>query len=73
MRFSAEYRWQLSDQPAPRRLVIGPRGGEIGSHLFAGTSWWRPVAPGLTLFDDGGNDARASLPAAPSRFVAFSN
>ena len=25
MRFSAEYRWQLADQPAPRRLVIGPR------------------------------------------------
>ena len=25
MRFSAEYRWQLADQPAPRRVVIGPQ------------------------------------------------
>lgn len=23
MRFSAEYRWQLADQPAPRRMVVG--------------------------------------------------
>jgi hypothetical protein len=71
MRFSAEYRWQLSDQPAPRRLVIGPQGNEIGSRMFSRTSWWRPVAAGLTLFDDGGHDAGPSLPAAPSRFVAF--
>ena len=73
MRFSAEYRWQLADQPAPRRLVIGPRGQEIGSRMFAGTRWWRPVPRGLKLFDDGGVDAPAVLPAPPSRFVAFSN
>src|SRR3984893_841462 len=24
MRFSAEYRWQLGDQPAPRRVILGP-------------------------------------------------
>ncbi len=73
MRFSAEYRWQLADQPAPRRLVIGPFGGEIGARLFAGAPWWRPVGPGLTLFDDGGIDGRRALPAPPSRFVSFSN
>jgi Phytanoyl-CoA dioxygenase (PhyH) len=73
MRFSAEYRWQLADRPAPRRVVIGPYGKEIGSRLFAGTPWWRPVASGLTLFDDGGADGRPALPAPPSRFVPFSN
>ncbi len=35
MRFSAEYRWQLADQPVPRRLVVGPQGHEFGSRLFA--------------------------------------
>jgi len=69
MRFSAEYRWQLADQPAPRRLVLGPRGREIGSRLFAGSAWWRPVAQGLTLFDDGGHEDGPVLPAAPSRYV----
>jgi hypothetical protein len=67
IRFSAEYRWQLADQPAPRRLVIGPRGHEIGSRLFARTSWWHSVAGGLTLFDD--HEGSPMLPAAPSRFV----
>jgi hypothetical protein len=65
MRFSAEYRWQLSDQPAPRRLVFGPQGQEIGSRLFSHLPWWRSVVSGLTVF----NDAGPSLPAAPSRFV----
>lgn len=73
MRFSAEYRWQLADQPAPRRLVMGPRGHEIGAHLFRHARWWRPVPGGLTLFDDGGLEAGPRLPAPPSRFVAFTN
>jgi hypothetical protein len=73
MRFSAEYRWQLADQAAPRRMVIGPRGFELGARLFSRTAWWRPVAQTLTLFDDGGPDRRAALPAPPSRFVAFTN
>ncbi len=72
MRFSAEYRWQLADQPAPRRLVIGPRGHEIGSRLFSRMPWWHSVTEGLTLFDDGGTGALPSLPAPPSRFVSFS-
>jgi hypothetical protein len=71
MRFSAEYRWQLDDQPAPRRLVLGPGGREIGARRFGHTSWWRPVAERLVLFDDGGDDRRPVLPAAPSRFVSF--
>ena len=73
IRFSAEYRWQLADRPAPRRQVMGPHGHEIGSRLFGHTPWWRPVPAGLKLFDDGGVDAPAMLPAPPSRFVTFSN
>jgi hypothetical protein len=73
LRFSAEYRWQLADQPAPRRLVIGPRGNEIGSRLFARTGWWKSVPPGLTLFDDEAGAAGPTRPAPPSRFVEFSN
>jgi hypothetical protein len=71
MRFSAEYRWQLADQPAPRRLVIGPRGHEIGSRLFSRAPWWHPVADGLTLFDDGGPRAGPRSPVPPSRFVSL--
>jgi Phytanoyl-CoA dioxygenase (PhyH) len=71
MRISAEYRWQLADQPAPRRVVLGPAGQEIGSRMFSRTQWWRSVVPGLTLFDDGGDGAPPLLPAAPSRFVTF--
>jgi hypothetical protein len=73
MRFSGEYRWQLADQPAPRRLVLGPQGHEIGSRMFGRLPWWRSVAGGLTLFDDAGVDAAPRLPAPPSRFVQFSN
>jgi hypothetical protein len=73
MRFSAEYRWQLADQPAPRRVVIGPRGHEFGARLFSHTPWWHSVTQGLALFDDGGADARPCLPAPPSRFVSFSH
>jgi hypothetical protein len=69
MRFSAEYRWQSSDVPAPQRVVVGPRGHEIGSRLFRSAPWWRSVLPGLTLFDDDRWGARTSLPASPSRFV----
>jgi Phytanoyl-CoA dioxygenase (PhyH) len=73
MRFSAEYRWQLSDQPAPRRMVLGPHGAEMGSRLFSHTKWWRPVPQGVTLFEDGGLDRKPTLPAPPSRFVSFKN
>jgi ectoine hydroxylase-related dioxygenase (phytanoyl-CoA dioxygenase family) len=73
MRFSAEYRWQLAGQPAPRRVVMGPQGQEIGSRMFARAPWWRSVAGGLSLFDDGGAEGRPVLPAPPSRFVTFSN
>jgi hypothetical protein len=71
LRVSAEYRWQLADQPAPRRLITGPQGHEIGSRLFRRCDWWHPVMPGLTLFDDGGVGAPPALPALPSRFVPF--
>ncbi|MGO8871750.1 MAG: phytanoyl-CoA dioxygenase family protein [Acidimicrobiales bacterium] len=73
MRYSAEFRWQLRDQPAPRRLVIGPHGREIGSRQFSRLEWWRPVTAGPELFDNGTDRAGPRLPAAPSRFVWFSN
>jgi Phytanoyl-CoA dioxygenase (PhyH) len=72
MRISAEYRWQLADQPAPRRVTIGPQGHEIGSRMFSRTNWWRSVLPELSLFDDGGDEGTPPvLPPAPSRFVSF--
>ncbi len=73
MRFSAEYRWQLADQPAPRRVVLGPAGLEIGSRVFARAPWWRSVLPGLSLFDEDLGGARSVLPAPPSRFVSLSS
>jgi hypothetical protein len=71
IRFSVEYRWQLADQPAPRRLVIGPTGAEIGSRVLRRYPWWRPVPADLRLFDEDVDGARSNLPAPPSRFVGF--
>jgi len=77
MRFSAEYRWQLADQPAPQHMVLGPGGHEMWARLFAGADWWRPVPEGLRLFDDGGGRdglGRAPRPGGPvpaSRFVTL--
>jgi len=73
LRISAEYRWQLADQPVPRRVTLGPHGQEIGSRMFSQTDWWRSVTRDLTLFDDGGDGVQPILPAAPSRFVTFTN
>jgi hypothetical protein len=70
MRLSGEYRWQLADRPAPRRLVVGRLGQEIGSRVFARLPWWHPVPPGLTIFDDGGGE-QAVHPVPPSGFVSF--
>jgi hypothetical protein len=69
LRFSGEYRWQRNDQPAPRRMVIGPQGHEIGSRLFGRAPWWHSVMDGLALFDGGGIEDGPVLPAGPSRFV----
>jgi hypothetical protein len=71
MRFSAEYRWQLADRPAPRRLVTGPAGQELYSRLFARTAWWHPVPSKLELFDD--QFGQRQLPAPPSRFVTMAD
>jgi hypothetical protein len=76
LRISAEYRWQMTDLPAPRRMVLGPWGQEMGSRQFRGTDWWRPVPSGLNLFDDPAQQESAQrrhfrdvIP--PSRFVDF--
>jgi hypothetical protein len=81
LRFSGEYRWQLADQPAPRRMIMGPWGNEMGSRIFHDTDWWRPIPEGVRVFDDGRDRgghgtrprqralARGSIPA--SRFVDY--
>jgi hypothetical protein len=71
MRFSAEYRWQLADQPAPRRLVNGPMHHEVYSRLLARYPWWHPVPANVELFDDDFGERR--LPAPPSRFVSITD
>jgi hypothetical protein len=71
MRFSAEYRWQLADRPAPRRLVKGPAGQELYSRLFARTPWWHPTPATLELFDD--QLGQRQLPVPPSRFVSVTD
>ncbi len=71
MRFSVEYRWQLADQPAPRRMVTGPTGAEIGSRLFRRYPWWTPVPPALQLFDEDLDGTGPHCPHHRSRFVRF--
>ena len=73
LRVSAEYRWQLADDPAPRRLVLDRRGRELFARRFARSPWWRPVPANLT-FRDGGLETRPERiwPPPPSRFVEFS-
>ncbi len=66
-----DHRWLLADQPAHRRLVIGPTGAEIGSRFHSRQPWWRPVSAGLQLFDEDLDGPRSKLPAPPSRFVPF--
>ncbi len=69
LRFSAEFRWQLADQPAPRRMVLGPMGTELGARVFRHAPWWRPVPPGLELVDDDVKGRNARRPVPVSRFV----
>jgi hypothetical protein len=70
VRISAECRWQLADDPVPRRLIEGPAGRghrELFSRLFQGTDWWRPVPANLQLVDRDDTVDVSSI--APSRFV----
>lgn len=75
LRLSAEYRWQLTDDPVPERMVRGRRGREIGARLFGRKPWWHPV-PANLQYRTGGLDLRErqdrrQWPPAPSRFVTF--
>jgi Phytanoyl-CoA dioxygenase (PhyH) len=76
LRISAEYRWQMADVPAPRRMVLGSSGQEIGSRRFRRSDWWRPVPAGLSHFDDpaqreSSHRRRCREVVPPSRFVDF--
>ena len=77
LRISAEYRWQLADLPAPRRMVLGPLGAGDG---IAPVPGHRLVAPGSrgpaplrrAASTDGVPHRRRSRAAIPpSRFVDF--
>ena len=64
-RVSGEFRWQLADDPVPRRRVFGPRGNggvELYSRLFRREPWWHPVPANLRYVD-------APQQPGPSRYV----
>ena len=76
IRFSADFRWQAADQPAPAELVLRPaadglsrRGGqaELYSTLLAAEPWWEPVPSGLMLRS---RREMAAAPPAPSRLFS---
>jgi hypothetical protein len=67
LRVSQDSRWQAAGQPAPARLVYGPKQpeqGELFSRLFGRHRWWEPIPPGQPIARPG-----TSADAAPwSRF-----
>ena len=73
LRLSMDARWQLAADPAPSRLVYGPKGpangGELLWRLFRGRPWWHPVPSSVTVVDDTAPPTGA--PIAPSRYVDF--
>jgi hypothetical protein len=72
LRFSGEYRWQSADQPAPRRMVLGPLGNELGARVFRHAPWWKPVPPELELVDDEDQIRSGPRTIPVSRFVRVS-
>ncbi len=70
MRFSAEYRWQMADRPAPRRMVIGPRGVEMGSRLFSRHRLVAPRPGGAAALRRRRWPRRARAPSPSGRRVA---
>jgi Phytanoyl-CoA dioxygenase (PhyH) len=76
LRISAEYRWQMADQPTAHPKARGSWGQELGSRQFRRTDWWRPVPAGLSHFDgpaqqESAHRYRSREVVPPSRFVDF--
>jgi len=69
LRLSAEFRWQLADDPVPRHLVFGPANQrwELFSRLFGRQRWWQPVPSGLIFVDRPPGTPLTDV--APSRYV----
>ena len=67
LRISGDFRWQLTGQPAPAELVLGPAGRqwELFSRLLGREPWWEPVPAGLDLR---ARAALAAIPPGPSRY-----
>jgi hypothetical protein len=67
LRVSQDSRWQAAGQPAPARLVYGPKRperGEMLSRLLGRHRWWEPIPAGQPIAGHA-----ASAGAAPwSRF-----
>jgi Phytanoyl-CoA dioxygenase (PhyH) len=56
LRISQDSRWQAAGQPAPARLVYGPKQpgqGEMFSRLFGRQRWWEPIPPGQPIIGPG--------------------
>jgi hypothetical protein len=68
LRVSQDSRWQAAGQPAPARLVYGPKQpgqGELFSRLLGRHRWWEPIPAGQPIAGPGA----AGGAAAPwSRF-----
>jgi hypothetical protein len=75
IRLSIDVRWQLAQDPVPRRLIYGPerrggrRDGELFWRVFGNRPWWRPVPDGLTVVES--TTPRPGEPIPPSRYVDF--
>ena len=73
LRLSQDSRWQSAAQPAPVRMIYGPKtqgDGEAFHRLFGRQPWWEPVPTTLRVFrpGDGPDRAAQSPTAAWSRF-----
>lgn len=56
LRVSQDSRWQAGGQPAPARLVYGPKQpgqGEMFSRLLAHHRWWEPIPAGQPIAGPG--------------------
>jgi ectoine hydroxylase-related dioxygenase (phytanoyl-CoA dioxygenase family) len=67
LRVSQDCRWQSGGQPAPARLVYGPKRegtGELFGRLFGHRTWWEPIPASVPIAP------AAAEPAGPpwSRF-----
>lgn len=71
LRVSQDSRWQSARQPAPGRMIYGPKApgdGELFSRLLGRRPWWEPVPGTLRVTGPGGAADGLPVPRAWSRF-----